>query len=73
MDAPEWQPQLVLVSMKGTCGTLKPKINEALILLGEPRAVQRLLQEKPLLCFDCAAPCKLDEDLARNVRQEIGE
>ncbi|CAE7178992.1 unnamed protein product [Symbiodinium necroappetens] len=69
------RPQLLLVDMRGTCQKLVNVVTFQLkTARWEPDEVLQLLDEKPIICFDCAeGQCDLDAALAAKVRSCLGK
>ena len=71
----DFRPQLLLVDMRGTCEQMVAMVKLHLKMAKwDPHEVLHLLDEKPIICFDCAeGQCDLDDALAARVRSCLGQ
>ena len=71
-----WWPRILLVDLHGDCRDLKKtftlKLQEEKLREEESKLMQRLVEEKPVDCIECGESCKLDQQLANKVQQQLG-
>lgn len=68
-----WEPQVIVVDLRGTCGQLRDKLQNHMIEDGSDFGLsvdrmKKLFQKKPVICLDCASPCMLDQNMANRVK-----
>lgn len=64
-----WQPQLIIVDLRGTCKALRSLIPKQ---LGVSSLIKEWLEDKPIFCIECVSPCKLNQDFAEELRKKVG-